>query len=251
MSALWLAYRSEMTKLKRTLALAVVVVAPLAVIGLQMLIWLRNREFFVDADLWLSFLNNILAMWGLFMYPLLTALVAGLVYHVEYVSTGWLRIFTWPAPRWVPPTAKLAIVLTLLALACLVLVAGSLAGAWLVDLIHPGLELPAAVPLAEMARRAGAVCAAGLLVVAIQNFVSLWWPSMTLSLGIAVAGTFVGLFATSWKFGVYYPWLLPMRTLYGRENEPTVALTVGVVGGLAVMAATLVAASRRDPGLYQ
>ncbi len=251
MSALWVAYRAELRKLKRTLALTVSVAAPLAVIGLQILIWMRTREFTVDADLWLAFLNNVLAMWGLFMFPLLAALVAALIYHLEYASTGWLRVFTWPAPRWVVPAAKLGSLLTLLALASGVLVGGSLAGAWLVDVVHPGLELPESIPMAELLRRAGTVCASGLLVVGIQNLVSLWWASMTVSLGVAVVGTFVGLFASSWKYGIYYPWLIPLRTLYGREEEPAIALSVGVVGGVLLLIATLVAATRREAGRYQ
>jgi ABC-2 type transport system permease protein len=252
MSALWIAYRAELMKLRRTLALTVTFAAPAAVVGLQMLIWLRNSEGFgVDMDLWLSFLNNVLAMWGLFMYPLLAALVAALIYHLEHASTGWLRIFTWPLPRWVVPAAKLSALVTLLTVSSAALLVGSLAGAWLVDLVHPKIELPQEVPLVEMAWRAGKVFAAGLLVVAIQNFVSLWWPSMTLSLGVAVVGTFVGLFASSWKLGVYYPWLIPLRTLYGRDDDPSVALAVGVIGGVVVLTGTLVAATRRDPGLYQ
>lgn len=252
MSALWIAYRAELMKLKRTLALTVTFAAPAAVVGLQMLIWLRNRQGFgVDMDLWLAFLNNVLAMWSLFMYPLLAALVAALVYHLEHASTGWLRVYTWPVPRWAVPAAKLGVLATLMTAACLTLLVGSLTGAWIVDVVHPAIDLPEELPLAEMAWRAGKVFAAGLLVVAIQNLVSLWWPSMTLSLGVAVVGTFVGLFASSWKLGVYYPWLIPLRTLYGRDDEPVVALAVGVIGGVVVLLGTLVAATRRDPGLYQ
>ena len=251
MSALWLAYRAELRKLKRTLALAVSVAAPLAVVGLQALIWLRVREFKADADLWVSFLNNVLAMWGLFMYPLLAALVAALVYHLEYATTGWLRVFTWPAPRWVVPAAKLCALLTLLSLACTCLVVGCLAGPRIVDAIHPGLALPEPVPVAEILLRSGRVFAAGLLFVAIQNLVSLWWASMTVSLGVAVVGTFVGLVASGWKYGVYYPWIVPVRTLYGQAGEPGIALTVGVVGGVLLLIATLVCAARREPGRYQ
>ena len=252
MTAIWPAYRAELLKLKRTLALAVTFAAPAAVVALQMLVWLRNREGFdVDADLWLSFVNNVLAMWALFMYPMLAALVAALIYHLEYASTGWLRVYTWPTPRWVIPSAKLAALLTLLTVASVVLVVGCVAGAWLVGLVHPRIDLPEEIPVADILSRWGRVAAAGLFFVAIQNFVSLWWASMTLSLGVAMVGTFVGLFASGWKAGIYYPWLVPLRTLYGRDDEPAIALAVGVFGGLLVLAATLVVAVRREPGRYQ
>lgn len=92
------------------------------------------------------------------------------------------------------PAAKLGSLLTLMIVASVVLVAGSLAGAWLVDVVHPGIDLPEEVPIAEIGRRAVRVCASGLLVV---------------------------------------------------------ALAVGVVGGVLLLAWTLIAATRRDPGLYQ
>jgi lantibiotic transport system permease protein len=252
LSALLLAYRIELLKLRRTLALSMVFVAPTMVVLLQVLIWLNNkRGFDAKIDLWLAFFGNVLTVWALFMQPLLAALVTGLVYHAESSATGWLRMGAWPLPRVAVPLAKLATVLTLMLLSTLVLTGGSLVGARLAATLHPLIALPDQVPWGKLAARVTSVTAASLLVVAIQNLVASRYSAVTVSLGTGVAGTFVALFASSWKLGIYYPWLMPLRSLLGTEAEVPLAIALGSVGGVLVGAASVLLAARRDPGLVQ
>jgi lantibiotic transport system permease protein len=111
MSAFLRIFRIEALKLRRTLALWMTLVAPAAVILLQLLIVTRVGDGpGADIDVWLSFQKNALTMWALFMQPLFVALVATLVYHLEHASNGWLRLFVLPVPRWTIPAAKLAAV---------------------------------------------------------------------------------------------------------------------------------------------
>lgn len=252
MKALLVAYRIELLKLRRTLALLMAFVAPTMVVLLQVLIWLNNKRGFDGKnDLWLGFFGNVLTVWALFMQPLLAALVTGLVYHAESASTGWLRMGVWPLPRGAVPLAKLATVLTLMLLSTLVLTGGSLVGARLADALHPLITLPDRVPWGTIASRVSGVSAASLLVVAIQSLVASRYSAVTVSLGTGVAGTFVALFASSWKLGVYYPWLMPLRALHGTQAQATLAVALGALGGVLVGAASVVLAARRDPGLVQ
>ena len=132
MSAFLSMCRVEALKLRRTLALWMVLVAPAVVVVLQLLVATRSRDGMLgaDVDLWLTFQKNVLTLWAVFMQPLFAALVATLVYHADHASQGWLRLFVLPVPRWTVPAAKLAAVFALVSAANLVLFVLDLAATW-------------------------------------------------------------------------------------------------------------------------
>jgi ABC-2 type transport system permease protein len=244
--------RIETLKLRRTLALWMVVIAPAVVVTLQLFIWIRNKDAFdVDVDLWLAFQKNILAMWAIFMQPLFAALVVALVYHLDHASHGWLRLFILPVPRWTVPAAKLAVVIAMVTGATLVLFGLTVAGTMLAERLNVRITLPAEIPWATLAGRAGRVYLASLLVVVIQNLVSLRFSSVPVSLGVGITGTFIALFAASWDKGPYYPWLMPLHVLSEKADIAARILWLGPTLAVLVAAATVVHGSRRDPGTYQ
>jgi len=66
------------------------------------------------------------------------------------------------------------------------------------------------------------------------------------SLGVGIGGTFVALFASGWKYGYLYPWLIPLRVLHEDSTKFWIALLVGSAGGIIILAATLYDSIRRD-----
>jgi len=248
MSAFLRIFRIEALKLRRTLAIWMTLVAPAAVILLQLLIMTRvGGGPGADIDIWLSFQKNALTMWALFMQPLFVALVATLVYHLEHASNGWLRLFVLPVPRWTIPAAKLAAVFGLVTLATIVLFVLDVAATWMAPALNANVELPAEIPWGELVRRTARVFVATLAVVAIQNFVSFRFASVPLSLGVGIVGTFVGLFASSWKGGPYFPWLMGLHVIHGKEALVARIMWMAPLLAGVVAAATIVYASRRDP----
>jgi hypothetical protein len=243
--------RIEVLKLRRTLALWMVVIAPAVVVSLQMMIWVTSKSAFdVDQDLWLSFQQNILSMWAVFMQPLFAALVVALVYHLDHSSQGWLRLFVLPVPRWTVPAAKLALVLAMVVAATVVLQVMALGGTWVAQVLNRRISLPEQVPLGVMAGRAAQVLLTSLLVAVIQNAVSLRFSSVPVSLGVGITGAFVALFASGWRYGPYYPWLMALHTIRGEPEVVSRILWLSPVLAVVVAAGTLVYASRRDPGRY-
>lgn len=240
----------EVLKLRRTLALATCALAPAIVVTFQVALWLRQKDGLgADVEPWLSFLTNALSMWAIFMSPLTTALVVALVHHAEHAHQGWFRLALLPVPRWTVPAAKAAVSTGLLLLATLLLLLGCLSGTWVADLLHPAIAIETAPPLGTMLLRTGRVFAASLAVLAIQVAVSLRWASMVVPLATGVAGTFFALFASGWKLGPYYPWLLPLHAIHGTEEVVARTPLLGAAAGLLLLAATVLLAARKDPGL--
>ena len=243
--------RIEILKLRRTLALWMIFVAPSIVVLLQLMIWAQNKNSLdVDVDLWLSFQRNILTMWAIFMQPLFAALIVALVYHLDHASQGWLRLFVLPVPRWTIPAAKLVVVLAMMTAATVTLHVLTMGATWLFAVINHRIVLPVEVPFVELAVRTGRVFLTSLIVVVIQNAISLRFASVPVSLGAGIAGTFLALFATSWKHGPYFPWLMGLYSIHGKEDVMARLLWLSPTLTILVAAGTLIYATRRDPGTY-
>jgi hypothetical protein len=240
-------FSSEIVKLKRTLALWMVLIAPLFVIVLQCALWLNQSDGIgTDADLWLMFSTNILSMWGIFMFPLFCALVVALVYQYEHTTSGWQKLYTLPVSRWHVLAAKQSAALFLLLASGITLFAGTIAAGFVVDAMHPNIDMPSYIPVAEMARRWTLVFIASLMVFAVQNWVSLRWTSLSVPIGTGIGGTFVAIFATSWKYGHFYPWLMPIHVLHRTDGKEWPGLWIGSLGGILLLIVMNVVESRRD-----
>lgn len=240
-------FSSELLKLKRTLAVWMVMIAPAFVIVLQCAIWLNQKDGIgTDADLWLMFTTNILSMWGIFMFPLFCALVVALVYQYEHTTSGWQKMYTLPVSRWSVIAVKQSAALFLLLSSGIFLFAGTIVAGFAVDMLHPNIDMPSHIPVAEMARRWTLVFIASLLVFAIQNWVSLRWTSLTAAIGTGIGGTFVAIFATSWKYGQFYPWLMPIHVLHRTDGKELPGLWIGSLGGIAVLIIMTIIESKRD-----
>jgi hypothetical protein len=240
---------SEILKLRRTLALWMIVLGPLAVVILQSSLWLNAKNGFgTDLDLWLTFTTNILSMWSLFMYPLVCALVLALIYHYEHATAGWQKLYTLPVAKWKIIASKIVGALLLALSSFIVLMSISVIGAFVVDALHPNIEMPREIPIATIAQRAFYVFVSMLLVFAIQNFVSWRWETLAVPIGVGIAGTFAALFASGWKYGYMFPWLMGIHALFQTPDKYDVSLWGGFIGGVVILVTTVLYSSRRDIG---
>lgn len=246
---LWLALlRAEVLKRKRTLALAMIFVAPIVVVALQVALLFNNKDGWgFDVDMWKYFFNALASLWAIFMMPLFTALVVALVYHYEHANNGWLKLFALPVPKSMIIATKQILTTGIVFAGMVVLLLATIAGGFVLKALHPNMNFPTEIPGLTLLARSGLVFISALALIAIQNWVSMRWSTLAVSLGVGIAGTFVALFAASWKYGHFYPWLIPVRVLNGQEQGwYATALLVGSVGGLVLFIAGMIDATRRE-----
>lgn len=238
---------AEIKKLRRTLALWMVVIAPLVVTALQILLWMNQKNGIgYDADLWILFTMNIFSMWSIFMFPLFCALVVALLYHYEHTTSGWQKMYTLPVPKWNVLAAKQTAAFLLLLASGIVLCAGTIAAGFIVDALHPAIEMPLVIPYGYLFAKWSAMTGASLLVVSLQHWASLRWSTLSVPIGVGIAGTFVAMFASSWKYGHFYPWLMPLHVLHKTDGHEITALWGGLAGGIVVSTVMIFVESRRD-----
>lgn len=245
MRALARALSAEALKLRRTLALWITAVAPLVVVLFQVVNLLERGQALVRADgAWAAYTRGTLALWGLFMLPLYIALETALLAGMEHGHGGWRHLFALPVPRWAILGAKQLTALLALLTATAVLVGGTLIGGWALSLLAPDLGFAATPDVAALARDAGALFLAAWLLLALQSWVALRWPSLVVALGVGVGGTFVALFAAGSRHLRFFPWSLPIRAT--TPGDARTAVLLGLAGGIVVGLLATWDLARRD-----
>lgn len=246
--ALAAALGAEALKLRRTLALWMVLLAPLIILLFQAFNFHRRGAQMVrpGRDIWTLYAQGAFGVWAIFMLPLFITLETALVNGIEHGSRGWTHLFTLPVPRWTLYAAKLLAALALMLGATLVLALGTAATGKLLALLRPGLGFAAPAPWQALLRMGTLSSAAALLILAIHMWISSRWASMTLALGAGVAGTFFALFATDRRLATFYPWLQPVRAVSRPPAEAHAAVLLGVVGGVLVAVLGAWEVLRRD-----
>lgn len=241
MTVLFTVFGTELLKLKRTLALWVMILIPAAIELLQALIILQMGTD-PSTNGWDFLISNAFGFWVVLVLPLFVTLETALLGGLEHGPKMWKHLFALPVPRWTVFMAK-ALVAALLAAGGLLAL---LAGIGLVGLTLQIPGLPAgiqwslsATTWAHLGGMAGLVCALSLLMVAIHTYVSLRWASMSLSLGIGMVATVFSFVAVNVDMAArLFPWSLPYYALfaYAREGvDVTWPLALSLIGGLLAL----------------
>ncbi|MGH9409606.1 MAG: ABC transporter permease [Vicinamibacterales bacterium] len=248
------AVSAEFLKLRRTLALRLALVAPLAVVGLQSFVSSQQPDTpRPGATPLLGLVQGGLFLWTLIVLPLYAGLAAALVAAVDHQDDHWKHLFALPIRRWSIFVAKWTAVIALVLISFLSLAAGLLILTSVLRVIHPAWPAyPGLVRLA-IVRMAQAFFAAWLLV-SIQLWVSLRWRSFTVGLGVAIVA-FLFLLGLAARGGNrrsvarVFPWGLPVtaiaRIVESTPNRGTAAL-YGSAGGVLVGLAGCWTLSRRE-----
>lgn len=236
MIALFRATHAELLKLKRTLALWLAFVTPLAIVALMFVGSLSQPGKPSDAHAWEGFAQIVFVFWSLLMLPLFITLETALLGELESTEKHWKHLFALPIPRSALYLAKLLVGAGLIALSSLVLWGGILLAGYSLRWLKPGTGFEASIPWLSILRTACLIYLAAWLILALHTWISLRWRSFTFSAGVGMTATVIGLILTiaSEKWAQFYPWTLPSLTL-GRDNPSVLqALLVGSLGGIIV-----------------
>jgi len=257
---------AETLKLRRTMALWVVLAAPLLVHALILALFLVDRNPSLPPPDWDLIRQNIFAMWTTFTLPLLVTLLAALLAGMEHSQNHWKHLFALPLSRRAVVAAKWTMGAALIGLSSLVLVlatpitlfilrqfTGSPYQFVVLQFLRPGInfELRDLSILVETCRIAAAGYAASLFVLSIQTWISLRWQSFIVPNLVGVLavifnlGMMIAAFETVLKF---FPWSLPMAAFLTltKEGNFQSAIALGALGGLALAVPGILSLARRE-----
>lgn len=231
----------EHLKLKRTLTIWMVLVAPFVVNLMYFLTYLdygqTHHEF--DPEAWLVFARSVLSMWTVLMLPLFITLESALLGNSEHANQQWKYLFALPLPRWSYFAAKWTLLFELVLISSILSFGFTIVGGWCTQQIYPtmGLTLDA-IPWIMLLKMSAKAFSAAILILSIHTFISLRWHSIIISIGSGMVAVVCSLFAMrSDTWAVIYPWTLPFMT-FAMDNPAETTLMqimlISLAGGLLV-----------------
>lgn len=231
----------EHLKLKRTLTIWMVLIAPFVVNLMYFLTYLdygqTHHEY--DPEAWLVFGRSVLSMWTVLMLPLYITLQSALLGNNEHANQQWKHLFALPLPRWSYFAAKWTLLFELILFSSIFTFGFTLVGGWCTQQIYPtmGLTLDAIPWLLLLGMSAKAFLAA-ILMISIHTWISLHWHSIVISIGSGMVAVVCSLFVMrSDTWGALYPWTLPFMTFALDKPADTPLMQIMLIslaGGLLI-----------------
>lgn len=232
----------EFVKLRRSLALVLVVVAPALIAAFLLATVLRSARGLP----WETMLQTSAAIWAFFLLPMSVTALTVLVAQTEHGPRAWDTLRALPLPRWHLYAAKaigvLTLVLLMSGLLALFAPAAIAAGARLNPIATP----TGAINLVDYVGLLSRMFLASWLLVAVQLWIALRYPSFVPALTVGIGGTFFAVVASSAKIGAVLPWQIPINLLASDPERALLALVTGALGGSVALVAMLWHLSRRE-----
>ena len=151
MKAWWRAVRAEMLKLKHTLALWMVLIAPLAVAALiviEMMLTSTSSKppTRTPTEAWQALGGPMLGLWCMLMLPLFVTLQTALQAGLEHGNRQWKHLLALPVPRGVHYLGKLTIMAGMVVATYVLLLVLILLGGWVLVFTTPHAGLTGIEP---------------------------------------------------------------------------------------------------------
>ena len=244
---------AELSKLRRTPALLVVLLAPYLMALLTFLVIFFHSERILPAphvDSWTYLARTSFGTWCLVFLPIFVGLVTSLAAAVEHRSGGFRHLFALPVGRWTIYTAKQSMGALLVAASLGLLVAGLLLAGTALKILRPGFGFEDPVPWGLLLQLVVAVAAAAAWLTALQTWIALLTDSVAGPIAVSLLATvsLLSLRAFDPDSLAFHPWAYPgevARRLSHGEEAWTWALT-GLFAGVLFAAYSGWSYCRRD-----
>lgn len=240
--SLYRAVLAEGMKLNRSLVLLLAIAPPL-MLGLMVVAVVLSRD---TPENWTQLAMSGAAIWAYLLMPLTVTALTALMAGIEHGCAGWTWSLAQPVPKVVVFSAKAIVTVSVTALISTGVALGVLGGGHIVQLIEPGLVMEGRPPYALMSSLMMKMWLASLLMTAIQFTVAHAASNFATPVIVGIGGVFVSVVATSSRYGVFFPWLLPVNMLASEPARAQQALLTGMAGGIVIFAIACIWLARRD-----
>ena len=241
MNALSRALRAEALKMKRTLAVWLTLLTPAALVFLEVAGATQNQgrlsSLSPDINRWALLFEDLFSIWVMLIFPLFITLETALLGQIEHGNQTWKLTHTQPIPRWAILAAKQIWGLGLVALGMLALVALTLVGGGILDLVMPQISIEPPIPWKDMFIQIEISFLASGCIMAIHTWIALRSRSFVVASSIGIGMTIAGLILEGlMDWTDYFPWSMPSSVLFNHYQGTPVStfLWVGAVSWLVL-----------------
>ncbi|MHC1784752.1 MAG: ABC transporter permease [Anaerolineaceae bacterium] len=235
----------EILKTRRTLALVLTVLAPLAISLMTLGMYLQHPDYYINSagDLpWKQFGETTLVYWSLLMLPLFITLEAALLANLEHSQKNWKLLYTLPVQRSAIYGSKLTVLVLLMAITTLCLLAWTILFGFLLQVINPAFGFSTAIPWVYFLRLASLIFISSWFLISFHLWISVRTSSFVAAIGAGIVATIIGLFLFGEEIAFYYPWTIPgifAIDLAQKDLTHWLSLSIGCLGSFPLSTAAL------------
>jgi ABC-2 type transport system permease protein len=220
----------EFRKLKGSLVIALCLVAPTLVAVLLAVVFVRQPRMS-----WDGLLTGGTGLWAYFVMPMTVTALSILVAQIEHGPRAWDHILALPIPRWRLFAAKGLLIMILLALMSVLLVVEIRMVSLAAHIFAPKKIPKGAFQWGLAAKLLSSMWAASLFMAMVQLWVALRFRGFIAPLTLGVSGTFFAVAAFGAKETTFVPWVMPVSVAAGDPERATLAVELGVAGGIVTL----------------
>ena len=217
----------EITKLKRSQALLMSLLCPLAVVMLQLAFVMESSGQFIEEKGWTIYWQATVGLWYMFMLPLYIALITTLVNHIEHKSNGLRLMASMPIDMWRLFLAKFIVSWGFILFSSLVMYFLTSASIIFMTLLgYEGQDAFTSPFLSHLYK----IAIAALPILAIGHILSWRFKNIVLPLAVGVVMTISSMkMIGSEVYWIYNPWTY--HVVSAQASEITVQLKAMSIGG--------------------
>lgn len=238
--------RAEVLKVRRTLALWLTVIAPLATVSIQFF-WFRRigTNLRVNPSLWRVWFEQVLTLWGLVVAPCYLALQCASIAGMEHHNHAWKNLLAAPCPKWMVYAAKIGVCNLLAGLSFTLLWIFGVTGGLIQSLVRRDFPLSAAT-FVTAATSILAMYFASWLQLSLGAWLSLRFAQFAVPVGVAVSAMAAQVALIQTEPNIRWsPWLLPINVV-AFQREHAMPAIIGLVSGLVIAVLACVNLARRE-----
>ncbi len=234
----------ELLKTKRSLALLMMLLSPLAVVIVNLMLFFHSDGELVAEKGWAVFWAINYSMWGYFMLPLYIALITALLNGIEHKVGGWRLMLSLPVTQWSLFLAKAILAWIYILGASFILFLMILLS--IVGLNAMGYEGEGMFNF-EFSAKLGYSLFACVAILIIQHIVSWRWTNIVAPLALGVIATMSIVQASSSKFWKYDPWTyILMATNASSETNRVWAIGLSLALAALILACAKLWIDKRE-----
>ena len=235
----------ELLKIRRSLALLMMLVIPLVVVVLNVLVMTRQHELrAVTAPDWHFYWYGSTGLWCYFMLPLYIALITGLLNGQEHRNHTWRMMLTLPVSQLQLFAVKGFLAWLLVVGATAIMAMGAMLGAGMLVLVGATAQGAVDFAMLPFIAKLAVTC---LPVVAIQHAVSWRFQNIVLPMAVGVIATMGIAQIGSSSCWIYYPWAYSLMVIDGSAGgQQQQALVLAAGAGAVLFIASALALGWRE-----
>lgn len=220
MRSLYISFRSEFYKSRKTLAFWAAIVLPILICSLIVIGYYSNAERVLKSNypglvLWGQYSSATLAVMGMLILPFYVMFMAFSVNNIEHKNDTWKTLFAQPLNKFSIYAAKYLYAIMLLFICLLLFAVLTFAGGHLLQLLVPKYTFNDYNPTVLLFKFYSKLFLASLGILSLQFVLSLLWSDFLKPMGIGFIGTIMGIITANvgWKYAYLIPYSDPALAL--------------------------------------